>query len=164
MGTMNQYYWQQQSSVNPVTSGQPTATLSGMYSQYGVDPNSDKRASQLSAAITRQQFNDYQARFAPYLSQLNNAVSDSAIKQRQTEMTGLINQQAAMQPQLSQAMSQRNLSRYGAAQDPRAQGYGLRTAQLDSAANAVKQVNQMNSDIKDTGMALLSGQKMTPNM
>jgi hypothetical protein len=37
-------------------------------------------------------------------------------------------------------------------------------AQLDSAANAAKQINQMNSDIKDTSMALLSGQKMTPSM
>jgi hypothetical protein len=139
------------------------SNLSGMYSQYGVDQNSKKKASELSAAITRQQFNDYQARFSPYLSQLNNAVSDSAIAQRQTEMTGLINQQAGLQPQSSQAMTQRNLSRYGAAQDPRAQGYGLRMAQLDSAANAAKQINQMNSDIKDTSMALMSGQKLTPN-
>lgn len=138
--------------------------LSGMYTQYGVNPGSDKKASELSAAITRQQFNDYQARFSPYLKQLNSAVSDSAIKQRQTEMMGLINQQANAQPQLTQAMSQRNLSRYGAAQDPRAQGFGLRMAQLDSAANAAKQINQMNSDIKDTSMALLSGQKMTPSM
>jgi hypothetical protein len=138
--------------------------LSGMYSQYGVDPNSSKKASELSAAITRQQFNDYQTRFSPYLTQLNSSVSDEAIKQRQTDMMGLINQQAAMQPQLTMQASQRNLSRYGAAQDPRAQGFGLRMAQLDSAANASKQINQMNSDIEDTSMALLSGQKLTPSM
>jgi len=137
--------------------------LSGMYTQFGVDPNGKKKASELSAAITRQQFNDYQTRFSPYLKQLNNAVSDSAIQQRQSDMMGLINQQANAQPQLTQAMSQRNLSRYGAAQDPRAQGFGLRMAQLDSAANAAKQINQMNSDIKDTSMALLSGQKLTPD-
>jgi hypothetical protein len=134
-----------------------------MYIRYGVDPNGDKKASELSAAITRQQFNDYQKRFSPYLTQLNSAVSDSAIQQRQTEMTGLINQQAGLQPQLSQASAQRNLSRYGAAQDQRAQGYGLRMAQLDASANAAKQINQMNSDIKDTSMALMSGQKLTPN-
>ena len=138
--------------------------LTGLYSQYGVDPNGDKRAQELSAAITRQQFNDYQTRFMPYLQQLNNMVSPSAVKEQQAEWTNNVMQQYKTAPQQGFGLTQRNLSRYGAAQDPRVASSGMRTSQIDAAANAVAQINSGNQQIKDRGMVLLSGQKMTPDM
>lgn len=143
---------------------QSPSNLSAMYTQYGVDPNGDKRAQELSAAITRQQFNDYQTRFMPYLQQLNNMVSPSAVKEQQAEWTNNVMQQYKTAPQQGFGLTQRNLSRYGAAQDPRVASSGMRTSQIDAAANAVAQINSGNQQIKDRGMVLLSGQKMTPDM
>lgn len=137
---------------------------SGIFAKNGVNRGSDHAASELSAAITRQQFNDYQARFMPYLQQLNNMVSPSAVKEQQVEWTNNVMQQYKTAPQQGFGLTQRNLSRYGAAQDPRVASSGMRTSQIDAAANAVAQINSGNQQIKDRGMVLLSGQKMTPDM
>lgn len=150
-----------QSTVQNIQS--PTS-LAGMYKQYGVDPNGSKRAQELSAAITRQQFNDYQTRFMPYLQQLNSMVSPAAVKEQQTEWTNNVMQQYQTAPQQGFGLTQRNLARYGAAQDPRVASSGMITSQIDAAANAVAQINSGNQQIKDRGMVLLSGQKMTPDM
>ena len=153
-----------QPNQSTVQNIQSPVALSNMYTQYGVDPNGDKRAQELSAAITRQQFNDYQARFMPYLQQLNNMVSPAAVKEQQSEWTNNVMQQYQTAPQQGFGLTQRNLARYGAAQDPRVASSGMRTSQIDAAANAVAQINSGNQQIKDRGMVLLSGQKMTPDM
>lgn len=150
-----------QSTVQNIQS--PTS-LAGMYTQYGVNPNGSKRAQELSAAITRQQFNDYQTRFMPYLQQLNSMVSPAAVKEQQAEWTNNVMQQYQTAPQQGFGLTQRNLARYGAAQDPRVASSGMITSQIDAAANAVAQINSGNQQIKDRGMVLLSGQKMTPDM
>lgn len=137
---------------------------SGIFAKNGVNRGSDHAASELSAAITRQQFNDYQTRFMPYLQKLNGMVTPEAVKQQQTEWTNTMLGQQQSQVQQGFGLTQRNLSRYGAAQDPRVASSGMRTSQIDAAANAVAQINSGNQQIKDRGMVLLSGQKMTPDM
>jgi hypothetical protein len=136
-------------------------TLDGIYNQYGVDGGSETAANDLSAAITRQQFDDYQARFSPYLSKLNGMVSDDAIAQQQKDWTNQIMGQNTQQQGFG--MSMRNQQRYGGAIDQRAQGFGLRQSAIDDAANKVSQVNQMNNDVKDRAMVLMSGQKLSAN-
>ena len=92
---------------------------SGIFGKHGVGHNSDHRAAELTAAITRQQFDDYQKRFVPYLQKLNNMVSPAAVKEQQSEWTNNVMQQYQTAPQQGFGLTQRNLSRYGAAQDPR---------------------------------------------
>ena len=141
------------SIINP----QPT---NGIYAQYGVNGNGRYRANDLSAAITRAQYKDYEERFKPYLQRLNSMVDPANVAAEKNKWTTRIADQAAGLPGMAQAQAGRNLSRFGTQADNRAKGYGLRMGELTAASNQVGQTNQVRQDIDDRAMVLLSGQNL----
>lgn len=133
----------------------------GIYSDYGVNPGSSKKASQLSAAITRQQYDDYQARFSPYLNKLTEKVSPEQIAADKSNWNKEFVSQAANAPEKAAGMTGRNMSRFGVASDSRANDSASKIAGIGAGSNAVSNMNNMNQSVDDRVMSLLGGQKLS---
>lgn len=132
-----------------------------IYSDYGVSDSSSKKANQLQAAITRAQYDDYQKRFAPYLDTLTSQVSDSQIAADKSKWNNTFLNQAQSNGLTAQAMTSRDLGRYGVSNDNRTKDTSKRLADINATSNAVSNMNTMNQSIDDRVMSLLSGQKLS---
>lgn len=131
-----------------------------IYSDYGVSSSSKTAANQLTAAITRQQYDDYQTRFAPYLNTLTDQVSDSQIAADKSKWNNEFLGQAQNNGLMAQGMTNRNLSRFGVSQDSRTQNSSKRLADIQATGNANSNMNTMSQSIDDRVMSLLSGQTL----
>lgn len=135
--------------------------IMSIYSDFGVSDGSSKKANELQAAITRQQYDDYQTRFVPYLNQLTAEVSPNQIAADKNEWNNTFMNQANEQGLLSSAMTNRNMSRFGAEYNPRLKKENDVAAKAYSSGSAVSNMNNMNQSIDDRVVALLSGQNLS---
>jgi hypothetical protein len=131
-----------------------------IYAEYGINPNAKDKANQLTAAITRKQYDDYRTRFRPYLEKLRDQVSPENVAQQKAQWGSQIAQQAASAPTQALGITSRNQSRYGTSMDGRSQGYGMRMSELQAASNQVGQTNQTNQALDDRAAVLLSGSRL----
>lgn len=134
---------------------------SSIYSQYGINPYSDTRGSDLSAAITRAQYDDYQTRFLPWLDNLTDTVSDSSVAETKQYWQDKMLGQADSNAQNTAAATSRNQSRFGLAIDDRTQKSNNSLNDAAFKASAVKGINEMNQAVDDRVLTLLSGQKLS---
>jgi hypothetical protein len=146
-----------------VGSGFEEATKSGVFGvvpaafarSQSVSTSSSTYASDTHARLTREQYDDYRARFLPYLSKLDSGISNPA--QAKANMTQSINQQFSQGLSQAQGMTDRNLSRFGMAQTDREKQSGSHLGLINSTKNQTQLTNQMNNAIDERTDALVSG-------
>lgn len=136
------------------------SSLGYVYGQYGVDPNGKKAASDLQAAITRAQYEDYQTRFLPYLNQLVGKTNATGTAESLAQAQTTLNESNQRANQMAFGLDARNMSRYGvqsnnAANDKRMMALGL-------AANNANTATQTMQNIVDRNQAVLSGGNLNP--
>lgn len=133
-----------------------SATTSDLnYAKYNIDPNAKDKAGQLTAQITRQQYDDYQKRFIPYLKKLNAETSSPGLQKAETQQA--INNQFSQNIGNAQATTNRNLSRFGMAQTDRERQSGSHLGLINSTQQQTQLTNQMNNAIDERTDALVSG-------
>lgn len=136
------------------------SNLTGLYSQYGVDPNGKKSASELSAAITRAQYEDYQTRFLPYLNQMIGKVNATGTAEAMRGAQNYLQQNEQAANNMAFGLNARNLQRYSVlATNP---ANNSRLAALDMAANNANTATQTYQNIIDRNQAVLSGGNLNP--
>ena len=132
-----------------------------IYSDYGISSSSNTKASDLQAAITRQQYDDYQARFSPWLDTLTSEVSDANIAQSKRDWSNEITQDSQNAMNRGLAASGRNMSRFGIAESARTKQANKSLAEFSAGQNTVGNINNMNQSIDDRVMTLMSGQNLS---
>ncbi|CAN8139582.1 hypothetical protein THIOSC15_1660002 [uncultured Thiomicrorhabdus sp.] len=133
-----------------------------IYSQFDdVNPNAKDRSNQLQAAITREQYDDYNDRFSQYLTTLTDQVSNEQVAADKSKWNSIFQGQANTQADKANEMTNLNLSRFGLTQNARESESNKRLAGLTASSNAVGNMNNMNQSIDDRVTALLSGQNLS---
>lgn len=115
-------------------------------------------ADQIQARITREQYDDYKNRFAPWVKKLNDQVSDKSIAESKLQWNKDINSSTNQALKNGLIASNLNTSRFGVNEGGRAKSANNTLGLLSAAKNRTARTNATNQDIDDRRMSLLSGQ------
>lgn len=138
-------------------SSAPANSLGYIYGQYGVNPSSKDRGNELQAAITREMWDDYQTTYMPYLDKLTYAGSTAGQAEMTNQMLGTIDNRYKGMAERTATRNNRNLGRFGIANDSRQSASNQRRNQLTAALGLSQDKYNARLDATNRVEGLLTG-------